>query len=329
MQLNICQISRHKRRGANSIEEIFGQLYPHLLEKVSLQRKIVQPRCLVKDILRIRSSNADVYHITGDVNYVALFLNPSKTIVTVHDIGYYELNLKGIKKYVYGLIWFRWPLLRAKYVTAVSEFTKQKLIQHFNIPEAKIKVIGNPAPPFFKQRELSFKSKKPAILQIGYKTNKNLVTLIEAVKGLSCSLLLINKDAYLQIPLLKAYNIEYKILQDLTYEQVYNAYCSADIVYFASTYEGFGMPILEAQAIGRPVITSNMEPMRSVAGSGAYFVNPDDILEIRNGILEIVNNSNHRCKLISNGFENVKRYDIKLISDEYFKLYNITSSIKR
>ena len=57
---------------------------------------------------------------------------------------------------------------------------------------------------------------------------------------------------------------------------------------FASTYEGFGLPILEAQAIGRPVITSQQPPMCDVAGKGAVLVDPFDPSAIRHGLERIV-----------------------------------------
>ena len=78
-----------------------------------------------------------------------------------------------------------------------------------------------------------------------------------------------------------------------------------------SLYEGFGLPILEAQAVGRPIVTSSWDPMRSVAGQGALLVDPEDVEEIREGVLAIVNNAELQSKLVSKGLENVKRYEPK------------------
>ena len=66
-------------------------------------------------------------------------------------------------------------------------------------------------------------------------------------------------------------NIKYKNLVSIKMKKLIYEYYNSDILLFPSNYEGFGVPILEAQTIGRPVITSKLEPMISIAGKGAFF----------------------------------------------------------
>jgi glycosyltransferase involved in cell wall biosynthesis len=94
------------------------------------------------------------------------------------------------------------------------------------------------------------------------------------------------------------------------------------MVLFASTYEGFGMPIVEANTVGRPVITSNLLSMPEVAGDAALIVNPYNVDEIRNGIIKIIEDDEYRNQLINNGFRNAERFSLRNISEEYLKLYN-------
>jgi len=84
-------------------------------------------------------------------------------------------------------------------------------------------------------------------------------------------------------------------------------YSGAIALTFPSLFEGFGLPILEAQACGCPVLTSNVSSMPEVAGKGALYVNPDDADDIVKGMMEI-NNQDTRKKLIKAGFENAKRF---------------------
>jgi glycosyltransferase involved in cell wall biosynthesis len=88
-----------------------------------------------------------------------------------------------------------------------------------------------------------------------------------------------------------------------------------------STYEGFGLPIIEAQAIGRPVITSNIPPMDEVAGDAALKVDPYDVSAIRTAILKLCADRVLQEELILQGLENVKQYRAPDIAEKYAQLY--------
>jgi glycosyltransferase involved in cell wall biosynthesis len=99
-------------------------------------------------------------------------------------------------------------------------------------------------------------------------------------------------------------------------------YRDADIISFPSTYEGFGMPIVEGQAVGRPVLTSDMEPMRSVSGpDGALLVNPHSTPAIRDGFIRLMNDAQLRARLITGGKDNSDRYTLESVAGAYLALY--------
>jgi glycosyltransferase involved in cell wall biosynthesis len=100
-----------------------------------------------------------------------------------------------------------------------------------------------------------------------------------------------------------------------------NEYRNADIVSFCSLAEGFGLPIIEAQALGVPVITSNISPMKEVAGEGALLVDPNNPDCIAAGIAEIINNEALRMKIVGTGSENVRRFSPEHVAGQYWKLY--------
>lgn len=93
------------------------------------------------------------------------------------------------------------------------------------------------------------------------------------------------------------------------------------MVAFASTFEGFGMPIIEANITGRVVVTSNTSSMPEVAANAAEFVNPLDVEDIRRGFLKVINEDAYREQLIENGFTNAKRFNKQTIANQYFNLY--------
>src|SRR5690606_29268410 len=90
---------------------------------------------------------------------------------------------------------------------------------------------------------------------------------------------------------------------------------------FASTYEGFGMPILEAQAVGRPVLTSAAASMPDVAGDAAWLVDPFDVEAIRDGLQRMLAEPGLRERLIDRGFRNVGRFTPAIVAAAYARLY--------
>ncbi len=90
---------------------------------------------------------------------------------------------------------------------------------------------------------------------------------------------------------------------------------------FASTYEGFGLPIVEAQATGRPVVTSDTLSMPEVAGDAACLVDPFNVESIRNGILKVIQDTGYREQLVQNGLKNVERFKPESVAMQYLALY--------
>jgi len=103
-----------------------------------------------------------------------------------------------------------------------------------------------------------------------------------------------------------------------------NLYKTSNLLLFPSLTEGFGLPILEAQYFDLPVITSDKEPMRSVAGiNGALLVNPLSEDEIISAIFEIKFNIKKVNQMIDSGRENIKNYQINNIVKKYIMVYNL------
>jgi glycosyltransferase involved in cell wall biosynthesis len=120
---------------------------------------------------------------------------------------------------------------------------------------------------------------------------------------------------------LKKNKIKYTNWTNLSDQEIVERYNDSDMVTFTSTFEGFGMPIIESNAVGRPVVTSNIAPMSDVAGSAACLVDPYSISDIKRGILAIINDSKYRDRLVIDGLDNVKRFSSEAISRQYLGVY--------
>jgi glycosyltransferase involved in cell wall biosynthesis len=311
--------------GNYSVEFIFEDVRNRLREKI--ESKIVVSKYessgfnkRLYNCYEAWRNQCQVNHITGDVNYLGLFLNRRRTIQTILDCVHLNTSA-GIKYKILKLFWLSIPERRAKFITAISESTKQEILRHHKCDPDKIVVIPVAISPKFKRVDKTFNKERPRILQVGTAPNKNIPNLIEAVNGLPCVINIIGKQNDEYEALLKKYNIEYVYEWGLSDEQILQRYAEADILSLASTYEGFGMPILEAQAVGRAVITSKLFSMPEVAGDAAVMVNPHEVSEIRKGLEKIMYNDAFRNDLINRGFQNIKRFDPDFIAEQYLNLY--------
>ncbi len=262
----------------------------------------------------------EVNHVTGDINYIGFFLSRRRTIHTMLDCVFLERST-GIKQSVLKLFWLTIPVRRSRVITAISEATKKEILKYSDCDPDKIVVVSVAISQRFKRSDKAFNKNKPVILHVGTAPNKNLPGLIRALKGVSCQLHIIGKQEEHYVALLKENGIDYLYQSGLSDEEMLQKYRDADIMAFASTYEGFGMPILEAQATGRVVVTSNLSSMPEVAGEAACLVDPFDEMSIRKGIQKVIEDDAYRNELIEKGFENIKRYNPDLIARQYLALY--------
>ncbi|HMH23199.1 MAG TPA: glycosyltransferase family 1 protein [Puia sp.] len=262
----------------------------------------------------------EVNHVTGDINYLGIFLGRKKTIQTILDCVHLSSST-GIRHAVIKLIWVSIPVRRARYVTAISESTKKEILKYVSCDPEKIVVIPVAISERFTHKQRDFNTACPRVLQLGTAPNKNIPRLAEALKGIPCKLDIVGKHDPQLEELLKTAGIDYEYSWGLSEDEILKKYETADIVSLTSTYEGFGMPILEAQATGRPVITSNILSMPEVAGDAACLVDPFDVSAIRSGILKIIQDGAYREELVRKGQENIGRFDPQKIALQYLDLY--------
>lgn len=329
MKIKILFIERKywkKNFFAFSLEKVFREVMRLLpndkfktsIEKVPYGNSLVE---VVKNLLFYKKGDADIYHITGQIHYLALILPPDKTILTIHDTGFLnderKLNRLFIKKLFLDL-----PVKRLKYITAVSETTRDGIIKNTNCLPNKIRIIPNPIQAHYLDgKKKEFNKENPTILQIGITDNKNIYRLIVALQGIKCRLKIIGNLTHELITALNKGEIDYENAFGLDDQSMRMEYERADLMAFCSTFEGFGLPIIEAQAMKTPVITSNLSPMKEVAGDGAYLADPFEINDIRKGILKIIDDDEFRDNIVQRGSENISRFLPENITKLYQQLY--------
>lgn len=267
-----------------------------------------------------RRRQSDLNHITGDVHYLALALSGRRTILTIHDCGTLH-QLTGWRRRWARLLWFEWPVRRVAAVTVISEATRRELLAVTSCPAAKVTVIPDPLPSGFSAHPKTRLHEVPRLLQIGTRANKNVERLAAALAGIPCHLTLVGHLTGQQRNLLDSNRVSYSSLADISDANLLSLYRDTDLVMFCSTYEGFGLPVIEAQGVGRAVVASDIEPIREIAGDAACLVDPYSFESIRAGVLRVLGDSRYREDLIARGFENAARFEARTVAGAYHKLY--------
>lgn len=318
---------RKESPGYYSIERLFESLAVFLSEDFELKIIRVPHRssgawsCL-RNVLFTARLRADVIHITGDIHYCALAVRRKCCVLTIHDLHYLG-RLVGLRKLVFSIAWYKLPLRWARYVTAISDETKRQIEQAFPRTCGEINVIPNCVDPLLWADCASAgnDSRKLQILQVGTSKNKNLERVAKAASALSLHLRIIGSLNRAQLEMLGSTGVDWSSVAGLTTEELLLEYQSSSVLMFASTREGFGLPILEAQAQCLPVITSNVQPMKDVAGDGALFVNPYDELDIQRSLQAVLQSLSLASHLVERGKRNAERFEARAVAKKYSDIY--------
>ncbi len=318
----------HKSRG-------MGFYTKYLLEALQKKEITIQQFITLREI----SQTDIVHHPYFDFFFPTLQVDHRfPTVVTIADITpllfpkHYPPGLKG------KLNWWRQKraLKKIAHIITISEASKKDICQHLDIPENKVSVTHlAPADHFRPVKEKPKNMPDKYVVFVGsVNWNKNIVTMAQAAVNAGIDFVLIGKSfetkGDLNHPELREYkefvekfskNPLIHILGFVPDEELVSILSHATALLFASRYEGFGLPILEAQACDLPVITSTTSSMPEIAGDGALFVHPDNIDEITEAIQQIADDASLRQKLITKGRENVKRFSWQKTAEQTLKAY--------
>jgi glycosyltransferase involved in cell wall biosynthesis len=324
--MKVCFLQRKPRKGDFSIESCFDAAIGSLSSDIECEIAISRYHSnglfrRLYNIFEARFRQADIYHVTGDIHYVTYLLRKDRTLLTIHDCGLLE-GQSRFRTFLYRILWLYLPVKRSAVVSVVSQTTRDELLRLIPLNPEKLRIVPSSVSEDFVANPKQFDVKRPQILQVGTRSNKNVLRLIQALKDLPCHLVLVGRLNAEQKSALQEYGIEYENFWDLTQDELRRQYEEADLVTFVSLREGFGMPIIEANAVGRPVITSNISSMPEVAGDAACLVDPFDVNSIRSGINKIIHDPSYRNQLIENGYRNSARFRPSVVAKAYLEAYN-------
>ncbi|MFT6286154.1 MAG: glycosyltransferase involved in cell wall biosynthesis [Alcanivorax sp.] len=323
--LLVTHFTRKPAAGAFSIERVFRDVRAEMPAEVEVVEhrnahlsQGVLPR--LKDALTARKASRAVNHVVGDVHYLTYFLPRRRTILTVHDTILVDRE-RGLKRIVLWFFWFWLPVRRSNRITAISEKSRQRLLELVSVDPTRVLVIPDPVSPEFTPQPPGPRRGPFRLLHIGGKANKNLERLVRALNGLEVELTVIGHLSAVQKDLVAVHIAHHRLLENLDDKSLRAEYARAEALVFVSLDEGFGLPILEAQASGRPVLTSARAPMNEVAGGAALLVDPENVESMRGGVRRLISDPALRASLVERGFINAVRFSVGNVARQYADLY--------
>ncbi|HBX51961.1 MAG: hypothetical protein A2275_01650 [Bacteroidetes bacterium RIFOXYA12_FULL_35_11] len=289
---------------------------------------------------QLEKDNINIYH--GLSNELPSKINKSKikSVVTIHDLIFlrYPNLYKKIDREIYKKK-FQYSCFAADKIIAVSNQTKADIVNFLNINESKIEVVYQGCNLIFKKKVDNFekenilnKYKLPAqyILYVGtIEQRKNLLNLIKAVHigCINIPIVAIGKPtAY--INKIKEYisinKLEKRVFlyHNVSIEELPVFYQMAEMFVYPSTFEGFGIPIIEAMYSGIPVITSRGGCFSEAGGKNSIYIDPENIEEILSAIKNVASDPILKQKMIKTGLEHANNFNEDVIANNLMSVYN-------
>ena len=262
--------------------------------------------------------------------HVMPLIHPRRSMVTIHDLGHLHFpEAHPALQRLYHTWSTQWNARAASHLFADSKATREDIVQFCRVAPEKISVVY-PAydaqlyqpvrdDAVMERVKSQYRVAGDYILAIGtIHPRKNYARLIEAFGKLDSKrsdlrLVIVGKRGWLSDEIyarVKSLNLQSRIsfLDYVPSSDMPALISGARLLAFPSLHEGFGLPVIEAQACGTPVITSMVSSLPEAAGDGALFVDPFDVDAIAGAMQRAMEDQALRAMLIENGFRNVKRF---------------------
>ncbi|MEM9446247.1 MAG: glycosyltransferase family 1 protein [Verrucomicrobiota bacterium] len=257
-------------------------------------------------------------------------------IVMIHDISFICFP-HGFRKYeqlFYAAITER-VAKAADHILTVSNYSKETMLEHWNIPEHKITVTYNGIDDCYKPTSQDTKQfgEVPYILYVGnLHPRKNLVRLLKAFvkikreKKIEHKLKIVGQATWLYEDIFL--EVKENTLEEhveftgyVSQEELVKIYQKATLTCYPSLFEGFGLPVLEAMACGSPVVTSNTTSIPEVAADAAVLVDPESVDQIASAILSIIESKELQSSLKQKSLKQARSFSWKETASKTLKAY--------
>lgn len=264
---------------------------------------------LVADMKR---DGIEVFHGLSNEMPVGLFHSGIASVVTIHDVAFrtFPDMYHWHDRKIYDMKW-QYACNHADRIICISECTKRDVLEFYNVPERKVEVVYQPVNPIYYEPLMEKDELPPYMLYVGsINSRKNLLGVVKAME-------LMPKDLRLKLVVaggggsykrqVKEYIAqkgmeEWFVWPDLVgTEGLRRLYTNAQLFIYPSFYEGFGLPVVEAQLCGCPVVTSNVSSLPEAGGPWAQKADPNSPEDICDKMVRLLTDTELRRQTIEGG----------------------------
>ena len=287
----------------------------------------------------LQQEGIELYHGLSNELPADMSQSGIPSVVTLHDLIFlrYPQLYKPIDRKIYTYK-FRQACLQANKVIAISRQTRQDILSFFGIPEEKIEILYQGCDPVFGEpvaeavkQTVREKYNLPSsyILYVGsIEERKNLLLLVQALKDLKEDLPVVAVGRWTPyVKTIEAYIEEnrlggrVRLLHTVSYSELPALYRMAALFVYPSFFEGFGIPILEAQKAGVPVIAATGSCLEEAGGPAALYTDPTRASELRGLIESVLNEPQLAENMRRSGWEYGRRFEPRKLAEEMRDLY--------
>ncbi len=321
---------------SNGVDSRFIDFRNAMTNKVRPAIQIPRNQLILRERLpipieRFRSVKInDKYPFVFHSSHYRICNNPIATnVTTLHDFTY-EYFFSGFRKKLH--IWQKYNAIRkADVIVCISESTRCDLLKFLpNTPKEKIRVIYNGVSDKYRPSEDIIPDYADCILFIGGRQSyKNFPFAAASAKAIGKRLLIVgsplsdDEKSMMEKELGRERYIIHTHPDDLTLNRIYN---SVVCLIYPSLYEGFGIPVVEAQKAGCPVIAMNSSCIPEVMGEGGILLSDSSTDEFKSKFKIL---QTERKNLVEAGLQNSRRFSWDKMTSEYLDLYEeLENSIK-
>jgi glycosyltransferase involved in cell wall biosynthesis len=283
--------------------------------------------------LRFRLQGPGIIHLIDQGNGVYLpLIRHFRHALTCHDLIVIKAGSADTRLLSFYQRWNWWSLKQASWVACVSHATRNDTLLLLGTEPDRCAVIPNPLPPFFSETVTTSALNLPGVflLHVGsgsfYKNRTGLLQIYHELRRLGCKLPLLLFGEPLRQDEKRLAN-DLAILDHLQVtpfpsdSDIRSAYHQASALIFPSLDEGFGWPVLEAQAQGCPVFASSRGPLPEVGGSAALYFDPADPVAAASLIYQTLSDPSAIQNLRTSGRENAVKFSMTRFAAEWKAFY--------